>query len=86
MPGFEWMGAEEKAEINQVLNQGFIFRYNFDGVRNNVWKAREMEAMLCERMQTQYAHLVSSGTAALSVAYHAMGVGAGDEVIVPTFT
>ncbi|HQT02110.1 MAG: L-glutamine--2-deoxy-scyllo-inosose aminotransferase KanB [Thiotrichales bacterium 16-46-22] len=86
MPGFEWMGAEEKAEINQVLNQGFIFRYNFDGVRNNVWKAREMEAMLCERMQTQHAHLVSSGTAALSVAYHAMGVGAGDEVIVPTFT
>ncbi len=86
MPGFEWMGAEEKAEINQVLDQGFIFRYNFDGVRNNVWKAREMEAMLCERMQTQHAHLVSSGTAALSVAYHAMGVGAGDEVIVPTFT
>jgi len=86
MPGFEWMGAEEKAEINQVLDQGFIFRYNFDGVRNNVWKAREMESMLCERMQTQYAHLVSSGTAALSVAYHAMGVGAGDEVIVPTFT
>ena len=86
MPGFEWMGAEEKAEINQVLDQGFIFRYNFDGVRNNVWKAREMEAMLCERMQTQYAHLVSSGTGALSVAYHAMGVGAGDEVIVPTFT
>lgn len=86
MPGFEWMGAEEKAEVNQVLDQGFIFRYNFDGVRNNVWKAREMEAMLRERMQTQYAHLVSSGTAALSVAYHAMGVGAGDEVIVPTFT
>jgi 8-amino-3,8-dideoxy-alpha-D-manno-octulosonate transaminase len=86
MPGFEWIGAEEKAEVNQVLDQGFIFRYNFDGVRNNVWKAREMEAMLCERMQTKYAHLVSSGTAALSVAYAAAGVGAGDEVIVPTFT
>jgi 8-amino-3,8-dideoxy-alpha-D-manno-octulosonate transaminase len=37
-------------------------------------------------MQTKYAHLVSSGTAALSVAYAAAGVGAGDEVIVPTFT
>ncbi|MCH9743199.1 MAG: DegT/DnrJ/EryC1/StrS family aminotransferase [Proteobacteria bacterium] len=86
MPGFEWMGAEEKAEINQVLDQGFIFRYNFDGVRNNVWKAREMESMLCERMQTKFAHLVSSGTSALSTALTAMGVGAGDEVIVPTFT
>jgi 8-amino-3,8-dideoxy-alpha-D-manno-octulosonate transaminase len=86
MPGFEWIGAEEKAEVNQVLDQGFIFRYNFDGARNGVWKAREMEAMLCERMQTQYAHLVSSGTAALCTALTAMGVGAGDEVIVPTFT
>ena len=86
MPGFEWIGAEEKAEVNQVLDQGFIFRYNFDGVRNGVWKAREMEAMLCERMQTRYAHLVSSGTSALCTALTAMGVGAGDEVIVPTFT
>lgn len=86
MPGFEWLGAEEKAEINQVLDEGFIFRYNFDGMRNNVWKAREMEAMLCERMQVKHAHLVSSGTAALSTALAAMGVGAGDEVIVPTFT
>jgi 8-amino-3,8-dideoxy-alpha-D-manno-octulosonate transaminase len=86
MPGFEWIGTEEKAEINQVLDQGFIFRYNFDGVRNNVWKAREMESMLCERMQVKHAHLVSSGTAALSTALAAMGVGAGDEVIVPTFT
>ena len=42
MPGFEWIGLEEKAEINQVLDQDFIFRYNFDGVCNNVWKAREM--------------------------------------------
>ncbi len=86
MPGFEWIGSEEKAEINQVLDQGFIFRYNFDGVRNNVWKAREMEAMLCERMQSKHAHLVSSGTSALCTALTAMGVGAGDEVIVPTFT
>jgi 8-amino-3,8-dideoxy-alpha-D-manno-octulosonate transaminase len=86
MPGFEWIGTEEKAEINQVLDQGFIFRYNFDGVRNNVWKAREMEAMLCERMQSKHAHLVSSGTSALCTALTAMGVGAGDEVIVPTFT
>jgi 8-amino-3,8-dideoxy-alpha-D-manno-octulosonate transaminase len=86
MPGFEWIGAEEKAEVNQVLDQGFIFRYNFDGVRNNVWKAREMESMLCDRMQTKHAHLVSSGTSALCTALTAMGVGAGDEVIVPTFT
>lgn len=86
MPGYEWIGPEEKAEINQVLDQGFIFRYNFDAVRNDHWKAREMEQLLCERIQVRHAHLVSSGTAALCTALTALGVGAGDEVIVPTFT
>jgi 8-amino-3,8-dideoxy-alpha-D-manno-octulosonate transaminase len=37
-------------------------------------------------MQTRHAHLVSSGTAALTVAMASTGVGAGDEVILPTFT
>jgi 8-amino-3,8-dideoxy-alpha-D-manno-octulosonate transaminase len=34
----------------------------------------------------QYCHLCSSGTAAVSIALTACGVGAGDEVIVPPFT
>ncbi len=38
------------------------------------------------RMQVPYAQLVSSGTAALTVALACAGVGAGDEVILPTFT
>ena len=49
-------------------------------------KHRELEKALAERMQTKYAQLVSSGTAALTVALASAGIGAGDEVIVPTFT
>lgn len=60
-------------------------RYGFDAARTD-WKAREMETALAGRMQVPYAHLVSSGTAALTVALASAGVGSGDEVILPTFT
>lgn len=86
MPGFELFGPEENKEVMDVMQEGFTFRYNFDGMRNNHWKAREMEQMLCDRLQVKHAHLLSSGTAALQTALMALGVGAGDEVIVPPFT
>src|SRR5690606_41567630 len=41
---------------------------------------------LSERMNTKYTHLVSSGTSALTVALASANIGAGDEVIIPTFT
>src|SRR5690606_27598737 len=39
-----------------------------------------------QQLQVKHAQLVSSGTAAVSVAFAAAGIGAGDEVIMPTFT
>ncbi|QXP52882.1 DegT/DnrJ/EryC1/StrS aminotransferase family protein [Cellulophaga sp. HaHa_2_1] len=85
MPGFELFGDAERKEVNDVLDSGVLMRYGFDGARND-WKAVKLEKLLAERMQTKYAQLVSSGTAALSVALVSAGVGAGDEVIMPTFT
>ena len=61
-------------------------RYGFDGMRNGRWKSKELEAVLSERMKTKHTHLVSSGTAALTVALASAGIGAGDEVIMPSFT
>jgi 8-amino-3,8-dideoxy-alpha-D-manno-octulosonate transaminase len=86
MPGFEIFDESEKEQINEVMDQGFTFRYNFDGMRNDVWKARELEGMICESLDLKHAHLVSSGTTALTTALMAAGIGAGDEVIVPPFT
>ncbi|MDG6778688.1 DegT/DnrJ/EryC1/StrS family aminotransferase [Thiomicrorhabdus sp. zzn3] len=86
MPGFEIFDESEKQQINEVMEQGFTFRYNFDGMRNDVWKARELEGMICDTLKVKHAHLVSSGTAALSTALASAGIGAGDEVIVPPFT
>ncbi len=79
-------GALERAEVQEVLDHGVLMRYGFDGMRNGSWKALELEKALAARMQTRHAQVVSSGTAALTVALASSGVGAGDEVIIPTFT
>ena len=86
MPGFELFGDKERANVQEVLNSGVLMRYGFDAMRQGHWKAKELEQALEERMQVKHAHLVSSGTAALTVALISSGVGFGDEVILPTFT
>lgn len=86
MPGFEVFGAEEREQVNEVLESGVLMRYGFDGMRNGHWKAREFEAAFAKKMQADHCQLVSSGTSALTVALAAAGIGAGDEVIIPTFT
>jgi len=86
MPGFEIFGAEERKQVNDVLETGVLMRYGFDGMRNNHWKAKEFETAFAKRMNIDYCQLVSSGTAALTVALASAGIGAGDEVIMPTFT
>ncbi len=86
MPGFELFGDTERAQVNDVLESGVLMRYGFDGMRNGHWKAIELEKALAKRMNVKHAQLLSSGTSALTVALASAGVGAGDEVIMPTFT
>lgn len=86
MPGFELIGEEERREVLQVLNSGVLMRYGFDAARKGQWKSRELEQALAKRLNTRYTHVCSSGTAALSTALAACGIGAGDEVILPPFT
>ena len=86
MPGFELFGEAERKEVQDVLDSGVLMRYGFDGLRQGYWKAKDMELAIQKRFDVKYAQLVSSGTAAVSMALAAAGVGAGDEVIMPTFT
>jgi 8-amino-3,8-dideoxy-alpha-D-manno-octulosonate transaminase len=86
MPGTELFGAEERKEVNDVLETGVLFRYNHDAQRNNIWKAREFEEEVKKITKAKFAHAVSSGSTAVSCALAAAGIGAGDEVIVPPFT
>ena len=73
MPGFERFGDEERAHLNDVLENGVLMRYGFDGMRNGHWKAKEFEAAFAARMQAKHCQLVSSGTAALTVALATAG-------------
>lgn len=86
MPGYELFGAEERKEVNDVLETGIFMRYGFDGPRKGIWKAKELEQAISSKLNVPYTQLTSSGTTALTTALAALGVGAGDEVIMPTFT
>jgi 8-amino-3,8-dideoxy-alpha-D-manno-octulosonate transaminase len=86
MPGFELWSDEERKEVNEVLETGILMRYGFDAPRKGKWKARELEEAICKRFGSKYAQLTSSGTSALTTALAALGIGAGDEVIIPSFT
>lgn len=86
MPGTELFGAEERKEVNDVLETGILFRYGHDAQRNGHWKANEFEAAVQQLTGAPYAHAVSSGSTAIATALAASGIGAGDEVIVPPFT
>lgn len=88
MPGYEVFGEEERKAINDLFNAngGVLFAHGFDALRKGVYKVREFEAAAAKKFAVAHAQAVSSGTAALRVALAALGIGRGDDVIIPAFT
>ena len=86
MPGYELWSDQERKQVTEVLDTGILMRYGFDGPRKGVWKSKELEAAVCATFGCEYAQLTSSGTAALTTAMSALGIGYGDEIITPSFT
>jgi dTDP-4-amino-4,6-dideoxygalactose transaminase len=81
-PGVHHMGDEEVAAAARVVRSRSLFRYY------GVDLQREVEAFETEFaafLGVNHVVAVSSGTAALSVALGALGVGPGQEVIVPAY-
>lgn len=86
MPGMDVFGAEERKEVNDVLETTCLFRYNHEHLRQGMWKAKELEETLSNYTGAPYVHAVSSGSTAVSTMLASSGIGFGDEVIVPPFT
>jgi dTDP-4-amino-4,6-dideoxygalactose transaminase len=85
-PGSYWIGEEEKKEVLDVLQSGYVFRYgNLDdpAYKRKVYTYERELAAYCG---TKFALATTSGSASLTIALLALGIGPGDEVIVPAYT
>jgi 8-amino-3,8-dideoxy-alpha-D-manno-octulosonate transaminase len=82
--GPEYYDEKELRELKDVLETRRPFRWYGPGSTPPM-KVATFEKELAARMQTRFALAVSSGSAALTTALAALGVGPGDEVILPAW-
>jgi len=71
------IGEEEIAAVTEVLRSGWIVRGPL---------SKQLEDRVATRVQASHAISCSNGSAALEIALRGLGIGPGDEVIVPTLT
>ncbi len=72
-----FIGEEEARAAYDVIKSGWI---------SSGSKVKEFEDLFAKEVGAKYAIAVNNGTSALHVALAALGVGQGDEVIVPSLT
>lgn len=77
-----WIGEEEKSEVLKVLDENVLTSAAKDGGK----RVQDLERLLKDYLNVKNVVSVNSGTAALYSALLAMGIGQGDEVLLPSFT
>ena len=88
MPGWELIGEAEKEELLKIFTEsdGVLFAHGFNDKRSNIFRVREFEKRVKEKLDIDYCLACTSGTMAQYIAMKAMGIGPGDEVITQSFT
>jgi len=81
-PGIHYMDEEEMEAAQRVLNSRSPFRYYGIDLQG---EAEQFESEFASFLGVARAIAVNSGTAALHVALAALGVGPGQEVIIPAY-
>lgn len=85
-PGAYFFGDEERIEVMDVLSSGHLSRYGDvadAGFKRKVYTFEQEFAAYCG---VKYAVATNSGTASILISLLALGIGPGDEVLVPGYT
>jgi dTDP-4-amino-4,6-dideoxygalactose transaminase len=82
LPSIDLIGDEELELVTQVIKSKSPFRFYGPGLLNMVL---EIEKEWRHRFHGKFSLAVNSGTAAINIALLSLGVGPGDEVLVPGF-
>lgn len=85
-PGADCFGDEERKEVMDVLSSGHLSRYGDLADHSFKHKVYSFEQEFAEQLGAKHALATNSGTASLYIALLALGLGAGDEVLVPGYT
>ena len=73
-PGSYWIGEEEKKELMDVIEGGYLFRYGTDGVDGYRHKVLSFEREMAQRLGHRYVVATNSGTSALQCCLAALGI------------
>jgi dTDP-4-amino-4,6-dideoxygalactose transaminase len=74
------VGQEEIDAVARVIRSGALFRYGDDG------ECSRFERRYAEHLGTRHFSLTVSGTYALTASMIGLGIGPGDEVLIPAHT
>lgn len=85
-PGQAWIGVEEREAVLEVLESGHLFRYGSPDDPAFKHKVHSFEQELAALCGARHALATTSGSTALLASLLALGIGPGDEVIVPAYT
>ncbi len=85
-PGAFCFGDEERKEVMDVLSSGHLSRYGNLDDPNFKHKVYSVEQEFSEYTGARHVIASSSGTNSLLIALLALGISAGDEVLLPGYT